>query len=232
MPRGRPRKYGPAHPGKRFLQKNKAVTKSQVLSLLNKQGDRRYVDNYSPYTVVNRVPVINRITYNTTAGAEIIQGDGQQQRESNEIQLKSMNLKVSLYYSTSAVFTNPGHTCRMVIFRWNENIAGGAPTDAQIMQFPSTGVGFYESLTSPINWDSKKAGYITVLHDKTYSFGAYAPGKELSISKKLTNKVVWSNNVAISGTGHIYIYFVANDPTGGVDPQLYAQYHSRIQYNA
>lgn len=229
--RGRPRKYGPSHPGKRFLKKNKLTpqARNEVKSIIRRGLETKYVDSYQGYSNINWNPQVNRLTYSTNNG-EIIQGDAQGQRDGNRIKLYSLNMRISAYLAPlTTAYVNAGHTMRVIIFRWNRDFNVTAPTTSLLLQNPGSVVQYTYAVTSQFNWDNMKQKAFKVLFDKRYTVtDAKSIADNLSI--KLGTYVDYTTGTNASGTGHIYMYVFCDDPTFAGTPVVKFQFESRLTY--
>lgn len=217
---------------KRRNRKGKTKLNKKVKSIIRSTLEKKYVDFYSGtgYTMADRTGVMSQITYNTPAGANINQGTGQSQRIGDSIQPIKLEFRMSIYYDWNAALNlNDQHTIRVIILKWNESTVLGLPVAASILQYPSTGLGVYHVVNSPLNYTALKQGDMTVIYDKRISVGNSSPTAIIAKSFKLQGKLQFEP-AAATGAGHYYCYVVADDVGGAHTPAVYYNYVSRIHY--
>jgi len=241
MPRGRPRNYGPKNPGKRFLAKNKKAMEPErkgelskdVVRILERQLEKKSADVELAYQDVDRNAFVFQLSKNTNRNltSQISRNALNGGRVGDIIKPTLLQFRYNAYFSTSATLTNPQHTFRIVIFHWNEDLAVSVPTQANVLEYTSGGVADYADITSPYLLEADKQNKYTILYDKTHNIGAFSQGVTRTVSIKPKKKIVFNRQSdAIGGTGHIYCFIVADDVTGGVAPQLFVQFMSRMWY--
>lgn len=205
--------------------------KLEVKKMLSGKLEKKFVDTLMPYTQMDRLGNFTRISYNGVGAAEIIRGTGINQRVADRIKPVMLELRVSSYYSASLVTADSTHTVRIIVFKWNEDIGGGLPTLANILQYPSSGVGSYENITSPYNHASKAQKDFKIIYDKKFSMGGAA--STFLLTKRIPLKGYLDfglNSDAALGTGHYFISVSADDATGAHTPSVFVQYHARFMY--
>lgn len=217
-----------AKPIQRKLNKTQ---KNEVKRMLSNKLEHKFVDSLMPYTQMDRIGNFTRISYNGVGGAEIIRGTGENQRVGDRIKPVELELRFSSYYSASLVTADSTHTVRVIVFRWNEDIAGGVPTSGSVLQYTSSGVGAYEQITSPYNHASKQQKDFTIIMDKRYSLGGASSTFGFHKKFKLKGNLDFTlNSDALGGTGHYYVFVSADDATGAHTPSVFVQYHARFIY--
>lgn len=234
MPRGRPKRYGPANPGRRFLARNKRlnpVQKNEVKRIIGRRFEKKFVDNAYNYALQDRTAVLTRISYNSAAGAEIIRGTGENQRIGDRITPYRLEFRMTSYYDPSLAVADATHNLRIIIFKWNDDLALGAPTAGSILQYITSGIGNYSDLTSPYNHQGLSEGQFTICLDRTISCGSSAPIRTISKVLKLRGSLDFAyNSDAAAGRGHYYVYTVADDVTGAHTPSVQLQFTTRFMF--
>ena len=225
---------------KRNYYRNRKGYKGHKLSgqlvtkrMLNNRLEKKFVDSYLPYTMMDRNGNFTRVSYNGIAGAEIIRGTGENNRIGDRIKPVKLELRLSTYYDPSSVgvLANPTHQVRVIIFKWNEDIASVTPTSASILQYPSVGIGAYNQITSPYNHGQVRQADFKIVYDKTFSVGSSSPARVITKKFKLQGNLDFTyNSDAGGGTGHYYVWCSADDASGAHTPSVQLQYHTRLHY--
>lgn len=223
-------------PRTRYFRKNRFVDtlkEHHVINVLKKQFDRKWVDMYQNYTQVDRTsPGMLRLSYNGVGTAEIIRGFGVNQRIGDDINLRSLILRVNAFFNPSIVSPDPGHAMRITIFRWNQDLVQGIPSVSSIYEYASSGAGYYQNLTSPIQSQGSREHTFTVLYDRV--FGLTPGSNNVVIQKKIELKDVKlsfvTNSDALGGSGHIFMCITGDDATGAHTPDIQLAFHSRLNY--
>lgn len=126
--RGRPRKYGPKNPGKRFLARNKALTmQTSTRKALLKLSETKEKD--FTYSTLG----LSSVSYGTGAAiyglvAAISQGTGDDQRIGNQIMLQNLRFKFAVQAGDNQ------NQFRLMILRPKKQYASGSPTTQQWIQ--------------------------------------------------------------------------------------------------
>lgn len=196
--------------------------KTQVKRLIGKRTEQKYFDLTYTYTQVDRAGILNVLS-------NVPQGVAQQQRVGDRITMKSLELRITLYYNGSLVAYNTTHNVRVLLFRWTINNAGAPPIMSNIFQYAGAG-GDYRNTVSPINWQTHAQKDIVVLHDRIYSVGAQDKAPVIQFKRKRIRGNVDFDIGASTGEGQLYLMVLADDATGAHTPSVQAQAVARLHY--
>ncbi len=130
----------------------------------------------------------------------IPQGDGAEERAGDVVRLQSLDVR--LLMNRVGASSTDHDLVRCVIFRWKQNSASIAPTNARIYE-TSTPLAQFHSESLPMN--------MTVLYDKSFvlpPIGDEFETKFQRIKLNLRNAKMQLNDTAVTGNNKIYISFV------------------------
>lgn len=204
---------------KRSARNERARLARLIRQTLSDIAEDKYTDIGIAYTQVDRGGILTRLT-------DVSQGTAQSQRVGDGIRLSKMEFRASVYYSLSAVATNPTHMVRLILFRWNQDSGSVAPSLGTILQTTGT----LQDAVSPYYWNRKSEGNFSVIYDKMWSIGSASEGVVLDLTLNPGGEVRY-NNGAITGTGHIYALIIGDDVTGAHSPSLQAQFYCRTHFS-
>lgn len=140
------------------------------------------------------------------------QGNGAVQRVGDDINLRKISLRLNIRGGGAALgVADQFNTVRLIIFRWSQNNAVTAPTQADVLQYAAP-----LSYTSPYNWDAQAQGKVKICYDRAFTFTQGGTQTRVVLheifGKKLHGKVVKYNGGTQQGTNMFY-YLVISDST-------------------
>lgn len=214
--RGRPRKYGPANPGKRFLAANvgrklNRRQKREVKQLIGRKLESKYIDAINvAYSGVTNAGTVVSMTYPS-------QGAGTAQRTGDSIDIRSLEIRYSFtgYDSTNV--------CRIIVFKWLNDSAVATPTPGYVVD-----ASFLGADTAPhalYNLASIKQREIVICYDRIHALknnnNAAIPGNDvvtgriLLTGKKLHRKKLTFGTGAVTGEGQYYVLVISDSAIAG-----------------
>lgn len=199
--------------------------KYQVKKLIHENIEDKYTDDLYPYTnqSYNGQLAVPRILTNGVAP-----GTGQSQRIGDRINLKSIDLRMSIYHNTNSG-TDPQNSYRIIIFKWKLNTSVSIPSLGGILEYQPGLTTLNYGCDSPYMWVNKMNDDFAILYDKKFSLSPSSPTRNHHIR---LNKYLGAVNYTAGGTtasGHIYI-LVCNDDGFGVTPCPTIGYICRTLY--
>lgn len=210
IPRKRP--FSPAQA--QYIKKaaKRAVARTSELKFLDTNFNYQQVDRATP---------------GCQSVSSMNQGTTQSTRVGDAITCVTLRCAVNVYFAPGV--TNPQHTFRFTVFRWNITDSLLPPGVSQLFQHPG-GVGDYLITASDWNWQGLKQKDFDILYDRAFSIGQSGAGLNLRINVPLKNSRCEFDAGSSTGEGKIYICMVADDATGAHTPDLQMQGYFRLLY--
>lgn len=195
---------------RKFVSRNKLVTKKTVRKMINSKLEAKYHDHEIGNISVNSVGVIQSIS-------AAPQGDGVNQRVGDRINVFSFNIQLAFIRAVGDTF----NTMRIIVFRWNNNSLTDLPTLDEILQ-PDSGLG--SGILSPYrnyNHNSMKNGSVRILYDRLKTTD---DEQRQIVTYKSTKRYkrpikIQFNETVNSGKGKLYILMVS-DSTASFHPSM------------
>lgn len=130
----------------------------------------------------------------------IAQGDTAQTRDGQEIKVKSVHFRGTLYQHASATNT----VCRLLLVRDNQQVADTAPTWTELFEG--------HRVVSPKS--ILREGRFSVLSDNLYALGTRTNVININIYKKVNHVVRYNGaNSTDMQKGGLYLLCISNEPT-------------------
>lgn len=240
--RGRPRKYGPANPGKRFLKKNKLneVQKQDVKQIISRKLETKMFNSgsgaYGLDSGVDNIGSIHDLSNIFPTGTT------QGLRVGREISLVKHVFTAEITLSQSSFISADAYnTVRIILFRWREDSASKTPVLSDILDTASVATCYPTQF--PYNYNQREQYHIVwdklikVAPDTVYDgSGITYSASGINVTKIFTKtrfgkklgamKIQYDNDVNGHGYNKLYALFlsdstVAPDPTVAWATQLY-----------
>jgi len=197
---------------RRTKRKRGRTFSKKVKAVINRNIEHKFIDQVISKTVVDTTAQLGQFVNPT-------QLDQQSYRIGDQITYTRINWNWQFEVSSLTNFNQ----MRVIIFTWNQL---GAPADTDVLQNNSTST----VMTSPIRWDTVKAGYMKVMYDRVITVNEITPVKRLNL--KFFGRRLPIKKIAF-GTGSGYTpkqiwFFVVSDDAATPFPTY--QYYLRVTY--
>lgn len=198
MRRGRPPKYGPANPGKRFLKANlQPATVGQVKNLIGRNDETKIFDIGLSATVISSSGSIFGPITATNQGA----ADGQ--HVGDKLKLKKVELRETMFGADAS------NIMRVVWFQWYSNNATTTPSVSAVLE----NIGF--PVSSAINHTNDQSHLFKIVSDKRYAMSLSGDSAALVkdsnwYGKAIPRKIIEYNPGSNTGFYHLYCMVVSD----------------------
>lgn len=199
------------------------IERSQVQRLIKRGVETKFYDRVQEDQEINTSSFLTNLTNN------IAQGDGQEQRIGDKIDIRY--LRISGDFATKVAGAGTASTLndvRLMVFRWKPDNGTDPPVMADLLEDTST-----LPIHSPYNQDPSLKKKFSILYDKHFTLQSRSLGGKdhrdfkITVGPKKLGKIHFNAGIT-TGAGMIYMLVIGNQATG--DNACLMDYSSQVSY--